>query len=417
MALKHFVFVQQFVILILSSVTMGAEPSWTPDPALVERLSLKRPDVNYDEAKVPKFDLPDPLQSADAPIKTSQQWIAHREALLKQFRTHMFGRSPGKPQTLKFDVLEQNTEALDGAATLRRIAVRSGVADRTHQFTLVIVVPNHVTGKVPLFLLINNRPLEKLDVATKTDFWPVKEMIERGYGIAAFATQELAPDDAEHFREGVIRLFEGDATTRAPDAGKAISAWAWGATRAMDYFETDPRVDAKKIALVGHSRGGKTSLWAGAQDERFAMVVSNASGCGGASIARRRYGETLKIINNRFPYWFCDNFTKFNDHEDQLPFDQHQLLGLIAPRPLYIASGSEDLWGDPRGEFLALVHASPVYALWGNRTISADELPAVEAPLFAGAIGFHIHKGPHALGLYDWQRFADFADIQWQRSK
>jgi len=180
----------------------------------------------------------------------------------------------------------------------------------------------------------------------------------------------------------------------------------------LDYLKTDPAIDGAKVAVVGHSRGGKTALWAAAQDERIAMAVSNCSGRGGASLSRRRMGETVKAINKGFPYWFCGNFHKFDDREDDLPVDQHQLMALIAPRALYVASAETDFWADQRGEFLSLVYASPVFGLYGYG-LKADEMPGVESPLVHERIAYHMHRGGHNLTPYDWGRYMDFADGLW----
>ena len=209
-------------------------------------------------------------------------------------------------------------------------------------------------------------------------------------------------------------MFEGDTTTRPADAWGALAAWGWGASRALDYFETDPRIDASRVAVVGHSRGGKAALWAGAEDERFAMVVSNDSGEGGAALARRPFGETTERINTSFPHWFDGNFKRFNGRESEMPVDQHMLLSLMAPRALYVASSDEDLWADPRGEFLSLAYSSPVYALFGEPAIATDAMPPIETPLVAGRRGYHVRAGGHNLTPYDWARFADFASrIGW----
>src|SRR5699024_6426880 len=232
---------------------------------------------------------------------------------------------------------------------------------RSHEFELILFLPNDIQEPVPVFLLMNNRDPENTDPTRegKSGFWPAEEVIDRGYGIAAIQNDELAPDDEEHYHEEIIRLFEGEqaALDRDPDAWMSLAAWGWGASRVMDYFETTERVDTSKVALLGHSRGGKASLWAGAEDERFSLVISNNSGSGGAALSRRAFGETLRAVN-RFNHWFTANYDAFEDREETLPFDQHMLISLIAPRAVYVASADEDLWADPRGEFLSLVHAS-----------------------------------------------------------
>jgi hypothetical protein len=284
---------------------------------------------------------------------------------------------------------------------------------------LTVFLPNG-GGAPPIFLLLNNRPVSNTDPTRKeqSGFWPAEQVIARGYGIAALQNAELAPDDKARFREGVIQLFEGETSAaRAANAWAALAAWAWGASRAMDYFETDPRIDAKRVAVVGHSRGGKAALWAGAEDERFALVISNESGEGGAALSRRNFGETLARITEAFPHWFADNYKSFAAKVDGLPVDQHMLLALAAPRALYVASADEDLWADPRGEFLSLVHASPVYALWKEPAIRAEDMPPLNRPLVAGRRGYHVRTGTHNLTPSDWERFADFADTLWRTGR
>ena len=411
-------------LMSVVSIVIAAEPGagWTADPTLVERLQKRRPDRMVDESKVPAYALPDALRFADGRVVTTQQqWRERRAEILESFRSQMFGRSPGKPQQLSFDIAEEDREASDGVATFKRVAIVSGHEGRTHRFEMLLFLPNarDTTSPPAVFLLLNNRDPQKNTDPTrrvKSDFWPVERIVTRGYATAVIQNNDLAPDvktDDASYRQGVIRLFEGDRAERAADAWMAIAAWAWGASRAMDYLVTDPRVDAARVAVVGHSRGGKAALWAGAEDERFSMVIANESGEGGAALSRRNFGETLARITTTFPHWFNDTYRTFADRVEALPVDQHMLLALIAPRALYVASADQDLWSDPRGEFLSLAHASPVYALWGDPAIAVDGMPPLERPLIAGRRGYHVRTGIHNLTPYDWDRFADFADAVW----
>ncbi len=408
------------VLLIGATIATGAQSrGWTANPDVVKKTSeaAGQAGFNYDEARVPALTLPDPLMLGGVAVRTRDTWPGRRTEILDLYREHVYGRRPGKPDALRFEIIETQPGAMNGAATLKRVRVISGHQGRQHRFDLILFVPNARAGAVPTFLLLNNRPIGNTD-PTRTErspFWPAEELIARGYGIAALQVGDLAPDDPKTFTAGVIDLFEGDAPNRPADAWGALAAWAWGASRALDYFETDPRVDAGRVAVVGHSRGGKAALWAGAEDERFAMTVSNDSGEGGAALARRPYGETTARLNSSFPHWFNDNFKRFDGRESEMPVDQHMLLALIAPRALYVASADEDLWADPRGEFLALSYSSPVYALFDEPAIAADAMPPIDTPLMVGRRGYHVRTGGHNLTSYDWAQFVTLADrIGWK---
>ncbi len=400
----------------LSALVLAQGTGWRARPDLAARLAAQRPDTNYDEARVTPFTLPDLLASAGGPVKTAAEWPARREAILELFRDNVYGRSPGAPQQLAFDVIEEQPRAMDGAATLRRVAIVSQHAGRTHRFELTLFLPNR-PGPAPVFLLINNRQASITDPTRqqKSGFWPAEQLIARGYGIAAIQYGQLAPDDKDAFRNGVIALFDGGAAATPAYTWGALAAWGWGASRVMDYLVEEPRVDAARVALVGHSRGGKAALWAGAEDPRFALVVSNESGEGGAALSRRGYGETVERINTAFPHWFTAAYKTFNGREAALPVDQHMLLAAIAPRALYVASADEDLWADPRGEFLSLAASSPAFALFGDPPIGPEAMPPLDTPLVVGRRGYHVRTGGHDLTPYDWDRFADFADRVWKK--
>jgi hypothetical protein len=261
----------------------------------------------------------------------------------------------------------------------------------------------HSAGPVPVFVGLNFRGNQHIDGDSR---WPVGSLIERGYGSATVYCGDLFPDRVDGRPDSVAALFEDRP---AADSWGAIGCWAWGLSRVADYLLTLPQVDARRLIVHGHSRLGKAGLWAAAQDERFAMAVSNESGCGGASLARRNFGETVGLINDRFPHWFGAAYKRYNGAESELPVDQHMLLALVAPRPLAVASAVEDRWSDPRGEFLGAVHATPVYELLAVEGLAVREMPSVDQPV-SSRIGYHIRSGGHDITAYDWAQFMHLAD-------
>jgi len=411
---------------------------------LANQNAMSQREVNYDEAKISPYELPELLTSRSGQaINDQQDWDnLRRKEILEDFEKYVYGKVPEVPVQVSFMVQKTDEDALGGLAIKKEIVASFRTEKGAAKMNMLLYLPKNAVEKVPVFLGLNfygNHTVHEDTSITITanwvrnskDFfiennqateasrgvravrWPVEEIIQRGYGMATIYSGDLDPDFDDGFKNGIQPLFYGEGQTR-PEADEwgTIGAWAWGLSRAMDYFETDPAIDSKKIAVLGHSRLGKAALWAGAQDSRFGMVISNNSGCGGAALSRRKIGETVEIINTAFPHWFCGNFHEYNGNEDDLPVDQHMLLALIAPRPVYVASAAEDLWADPKGEFLSLHHAGEVYKLFGQEGLS-DQMPDIEQPAVAGSMGYHIRTGKHDITLYDWDRFMDFADRQW----
>ena len=358
------------------------------------------------------YTLPDLLTSnGGVKITGADQWLNNRRPeILELFRKNVYGRVPETTYNEEIKVVILNTHALDGLATQKQVEITIAKDGNSLTIHLTLCTPNGTDRPVPAFLLIDNWLTKNSDQTWKVngEFWPVKEALKRGYGMAVFSSADLDPDNFDNFKNGIHGLL--DKKPRPDDAWGTLAAWAWGASRCMDYLIMDKDLAHDKIAIVGHSRGGKTALWAGAEDMRFAMVVSNESGAGGAALARRRFGETVERLNTVFPHWFCSNYKKYNNREDSLPVDMHMLLALIAPRALYVDCADEDLWGDPRGSYLSLYNALPVYNLLGKPCAIPESVPPLNKQVISGNIGFHIRDGSHNLLLRDWNWIMDFAD-------
>ena len=370
-------------------------------------------EANYDESKVPEYTLPDALKTSDgALVKNKETWErVRRPEILKLFEDNIYGQMPKTFSSIRYAVTNENDTAMNGKAKLKQIQIEVLNHHKSVKINLVLFVPNNAKKPVPAFLLINNRGKENTDPtrAVKSDFWPAEMIIDSGYAIAAFHVSDLAPDNKETFTNALLQLYPEQLTK---DNGmRAIGAWAWGASRVMDYFEKDKEIDAKKVAIVGHSRGGKASLWTAAEDQRFAICVTNCSGNTGAALARRKFGERIKRINTSFPYWFNTNYKKFNDNEDSLPVDQHMLISLVAPRPLYATNASKDLWADPKGTFLSLKNAEKVYGIYGIKSNLPPNSPGINEPIIQLPLAYHIRKGEHNLTTYDWSNFIKFANL------
>ncbi len=440
-------FLTVFSAIFFSAEVFGfsntSDGGWKASPELIEALMKRRSETNYSEQRVPKYTLPNPLVLSDGTkVTDAGTWrTKRRPEILELFRKYVYGRAPiAKPKNMSFKVFDLERNALAGLATRKQVTVNFTGKKDGPKMDILIYLPNAVKTPVPTFVILNfggnhtihpdpaiklsknwmrpgskgvvkNRASEESRGRSRARF-PVEKILKRGYGLATVYYGDIDPDFHDGFKNGVHpafdKLIDGE---RAPDAWGSIGAWAWGLGRAMDYFETDDDVDNKRVAVLGHSRLGKTALWAGARDERFAFVISNNSGCGGAALSRRRFGETVERINKSFPHWFCENFKKYNNKEDDLPVDQHMLIALMAPRPVYVTSADKDLWADPRGEFLACKNAAPVYRLLGVDGLGVRQMPGLDKPVQKGTIGYHVRSGGHALTQYDWQQFMDFADM------
>jgi len=376
-----------------------------------------RAQYNYDEVKVPAYHLPEILKTnSGKPVTTVAQWQkTRRPEILALFEQNVYGTMPKTFDGIKYKVTHTESNAMGGKAHLKEVAITVTNAGKSVTINMVMFVPNARKRAAPVFLLINNRDKNNTDPtrAVKSEFWPAEMAIDSGYAIAAISVEDAAPDNKNTYQNGVLQLYPHQLT--APEGMKAIGAWAWAASRVMDYFETDKDIDAKKVALVGHSRGGKTALWAGAQDQRFAMVFASCSGNTGASLSHRRFGETIKAINDAFPHWFADNYKKYNDNEAALPVDQHMLIAMIAPRPVYTTNATKDLWADPKGSYLSLQYAKQVYDLYGKPLALSQEPPPVNTPIINSTIGYHIREGIHNLTAYDWSNFIRFANYHYHQ--
>lgn len=395
--------------LFMATVCGFAQSSpdtWNASPQAIERAAKSKPTTNFNEPLVGDYRLVDPLVDSNGqPIEVAR-WPQRRSEWLKLFAEEMFGTAPvDRPLNQKFRLVESDTHALAGRATRKLVEISFDAPHAgNYSFPLQLYLPHDAKRPVPVLLLLQFEGLE--DPAAPL-------VVERGWGLAILDRTKLAADDAATYCAGVINAFS-TGSPAAPNAWQAIAAWAWGASRALDYLETDPDVDGKRVAVVGFSRMGKTALWAAANDERFAAVISHQSGAGGAALSNRRFGETIEDLNVRFPHWFAVNYRHYNGREGTLPFDQHQLLALIAPRPLYVGSADDDLWSDPRGEFLSCVAASPVYELLGVPGLGTIVMPPLDMPVCTGHIGYHIRRGRHAFSDYDWNKYLVFLDRHFQ---
>lgn len=414
--------------------------------ALTPQISRAAPAAppNFDESKVPPYTLPDPLVGADGqPVRNAADWRARRRPeLLELFTREVYGRTPeGRPREMHWATTSVDRHALGGKATRKEVTVWFTARKDGPKMHLLVYQPNGDAAPWPVFLglnyfgnhcvnpdpgitlssawmraspefgIVNHRATEATR-GVHSYRWNIEAVIARGYATATVYYGDLCPDNDHGIEESVGAHYRtGSVNRRAPDAWGSIGIWAWGLSRALDCLEQDPELDARRVALHGHSRLGKAALWAGAQDERFALVISNNSGAGGAALAKRIFGETVALSNSRHSTpWYSLNYRRYDDNEAALPVDQHQLLALIAPRPLYVASSAQDRGADPKGEFLSIRHADPVYRLLGRKGLGVSEMPPIDQPAHGDGPAYHVRAGNHDITLYDWVQFMDFAD-------
>lgn len=382
--------------------------------------------------------LPDPLVMLNGDrITTAEKWEQKRRPELKTlFQHYMYGYFPAAPKKIEAKVEREDLKCLGGKATLKEVTISFGLPDWP-RIRLLLVVPNGRSKPAPVFVGINfcgnHAVLKDPAIAlptgwvysfcsgskdnratdagrgTQLDTWTIERTIERGYAVALFYNGDIAPDKPG-FTEGIHRhLWEKGQTAPGPRDWATIASWAWGVQRVVDYLHTNPDIDTGRIAVVGHSRLGKTALLAAAFDERIKLAIPHQAGCGGTAPSRGKIGESVKQINDRFPHWFNAEFKKFNDQPERIPFDQHCLAALVAPRPLLFSNAVEDTWANPEGQFQVLQAADPVYRLLKAGGLEAKKMPEV-GQLIDSKLGYFIRPGKHSMTPDDWKVFLDYAD-------
>ena len=365
-----------------------------------------------------------------------EEWeMVHRPVIYNFFEREVYGRVPMYQPAVTYELLRTDS-ASNGKAVCKQVAMN--VAGMKTPVLILLYLPADAKTPVPAFLGVNfmgnhqitndefvivspNAPLakqlkSKRARGTSTSRWPLDMIIDAGYAVVTIYRGDVDPDHDDGFQNGIHPSFYRQGQTApAVDEWGTIGAWAWGLSRTMDYLETESAIDSKHVAVIGHSRLGKTALWAAAQDTRFAMAISNNSGCGGAALSMRKHGETVAKINKTFPHWFCDNYNKYSNNEEALFVDQQGLIALIAPRPVYVASATLDDWADPEGEFLSALYASPVYELYGKKGLEAKKMPAPDSPIHGGSVAYHVRTGKHDITSYDWEQYIKFAKYHFGR--
>ena len=407
---------------------------------------------NNVESAVKPYTALDPLVFADGKPVTAKTWPRRRAEILGLFEENVFGKTPASAMALpvRAHIDEQDDHALGGKAIRKQITLYfSPKGEDGPKEHLLLYLPASHKGKTPIVLgmsfagnqTVVNDPgirlyptwtrapkstaLPHLEVpaedtrGAQTEKWQVERVLARGYGIGTIYYGDLEPDYKDAMQLGIRPYFYATGQTAPkPDDWGAIGVWAWGLSRALDYLETDPAVDARRVAITGHSRLGKTADWAAAQDTRFAVILSTESGKAGQSLSRRVYGETVAHLQQSFPYWFCANYAKWVDHDTEIPVDGNLMVSVMAPRPVYVASADGDQWSDPKGEFMSAVSASRVYSLLGKPGISTSRMPAVDVPTDPSRfVAYHDRSGKHDVTAYDWEQYLNFLDAHFGKQQ
>ncbi len=385
--------------------------------------------------------LPNPLLfSNGSAVNTPAQWEQRRREILQMFTEQMYGRMPPRPAKMRFQVYDLDPHALGGIATREQVAILFDGRPDGRRMDLLVYIPNAVAHP-PVILGLNFWGNETIDPDTgihiddrwiesgRNPFvdlscvqnhhatsacrgidagrWPVQMILRAGYALATAYRGDLDPDHIGGYAQSIRSAFP--QWTTGNDNFSTIAAWAWGLSRSLDYLESDPRVDGHRVVAFGWSRLGKAAVWAAATDPRFAALISNESGAGGAKLFHHPGGETILHLNTAFPYWFCRNFRQYNGENTSLPFDQNEVMALVAPRPLYIASAINDLNSDPKGEFLDAVAVSAVYRFLGVTGLPTTMWPPVNQPVL-GRVSYHVRSGGHSVTDFDWEQYLRFCD-------
>lgn len=388
--------------------------------------------------------LPDPFTFNNGEkVKLVKEWESRRKEILETMTHEMYGVMPGKPKDIRFEVFDHDPKALGGKATRKQVTVHIREKGKEVKFDLLIYIPNQAKHPVPAIIGLNfvgnqavhTDPGIKLTTAwvensrmfpcavdgkatdacrgVNASQWAVDSILSRGYALVTLYRGEIASDRKEHaFQTGVHPLYP--ELQQRDDNFSTMAAWAWALSRGMDYLETDRAIDAKRAAVFGFSRLGKAALWAGATDRRFAAVLSNESGAGGGKQFRRGVGENISRLCTVFPHWYARSLCRYKDQDTMLPFDQHFVLALIAPRPVYLATAEGDKNADPAGEFATAVASDTVYRFLGTNGFPGAPFPALNSPVM-GQIGFHIRPGGHDVKMFDWIEFLNFSDLHLQK--